>query len=196
MASKKKKPRPSRAGKGKPASDERYELFIAEYVKNGRNASAAARDAGYSEDAAAQIGNRLLRKDHIRKKISDLTAEHLSKVKLEGEQAMLRIQQIGVFDPRRIFDKDGCVLPPDEWPDDIACAIAGFEVKETFHPLTGRHTGYVKKVKFKDGLRAMEDMAQHLGQLKPDGAVNVNVPITVVNEDEVKKAREEIKNDC
>ena len=192
---KKKKLPPPRAGRGQPLRKERAQIFVTEYVAH-RNATKAAIAAGYSEHSAAAQAYKLLRRDDIKKMVSDLTAEHLSKVKLQGEQAMLRIQTIGVFDTRRIFDKNGCVLPPSEWPDDVAQSIAGFEVRETFHSITGKHTGYVKKVKFKDGLKALEDLSSHLGVLKTNSDTNVNVETTVVNEDDVRAKREKIKTDC
>lgn len=196
MAKKKKtKLRPPNAGKGKEARAEQHENFCLEFVVD-RNAARAARAAGYSEAAAKEVGYKLLTYAHIKQRISDLTAERFSKVIMEGEEVMRKIQAVGTYDPRRIFDKNGNVLPPAEWPDDIAAAIGGFEVRETYHPVTGRKTGYVKKVKWKDSLKALEDVAQHKGVLKQPGDVNVNVPVTVVNEDEVKKSREKIKNEC
>jgi phage terminase small subunit len=39
--------------------------FVAAFVSNGGNATAAAREAGYSEESARQSGSRLLHKPHV-----------------------------------------------------------------------------------------------------------------------------------
>lgn len=180
---------------GKAQRPESLELFCQEYVVD-RNASRAARAAGYSEHTAAEQGCRLLRKVHVKKRIGDLLAERYASIKMSAEEAMLVIQRTGMYDPRRIFDENANVLPPAQWPDDIACAIAGFEVREIYHPVTGRKTGYVKKVKWKDALRANEDIAKHLGALKDGAAINISAPTTVVSEEQLKEVDKKLDSDC
>ncbi len=46
---------------------QKQELFVAEYLNNGFNATQAAKDAGYSATSAYSIGNENLSKPEIRK---------------------------------------------------------------------------------------------------------------------------------
>jgi hypothetical protein len=57
---------------------EKQEAFAVAYVTNGGNATAAAKDAGYSEDAARVLGPRNLRNPLILQRIYDLTVQQIA----------------------------------------------------------------------------------------------------------------------
>lgn len=88
--------------------------------------------------------------DHYRA----LAAKHLD---LDAKRVAQEMTRVGMVDPRDILDEDGCVLPPEQWPENLARAVAGIEVFEKYTP-TGQYIGRVKKVKFNsknDALRML-----------------------------------------
>jgi len=48
------------------APNDMHKAFVVEYAANGGNATAAAKEAGYSERSAAELGRKLLTKPHVR----------------------------------------------------------------------------------------------------------------------------------
>lgn len=202
MAKKKAKARPKakrippNAGKGTPGrTDEKVEIFILEYCKD-QNGARAARAAGYSEHSAKEIAYELLTRPHVKQRVLNAIAEQKARVKLEADEILLGIKELAVADPRRLFNlKTGCVLPPAEWPDDIAGAVASFEVRETFNQW-GQLTGYVKKLKLWDKPKSQENLGRNQGLFKDVVDNNHSGQVAVVNEAEVKAMREKIKSEC
>lgn len=80
-------------------------------------------------------------------------------------QTILReLRDIGTFDIRSIFNADGGLLDPSEWPEAAARAVAGLDIFEEYSGSGDRReqTGWTKKVKFIDRLRALEKLGQTL----------------------------------
>lgn len=71
----------------KPAT-ERYKVFAASYLANGRNATQAALDAGYSPKTAAKQGSRLSKNVEVQKLIDDATKEVLEEKKITVNQVL------------------------------------------------------------------------------------------------------------
>ena len=57
---------------------EKQEAFAVAYVTNGGNATQAAKDAGYSDDAARVLGPRNLRNPLIQQRIYQLAVEEIA----------------------------------------------------------------------------------------------------------------------
>lgn len=131
-----------------------WETFCLEYIKDF-NATRAAIAAGSTIGSAAVLGYRLLRKDKILKRIEELTAGRNQRILLEGDEILGELKRIGDFDPRQIFEDNGTVKDPKDWPIDLAKAISSIEVKEIFAK-GGKLIGYTKKVKFWDKTKALE----------------------------------------
>lgn len=182
----KTRPKKTLSRAGKQARAEKHELFCLEFIKD-QNAARAARDAGYSEDTAKEIGHRLLTYVHIKARIKKLLDERMARTLLSGDEILLGIKHLAVADSRRLLDPvTGCVLPPGEWPDDVAQAVASFEVIEKFHPLTGQHTGYVKKVKLWDKPKSQENLGRNKGLFKDVVENQGSVTVVTVDEQQVR----------
>lgn len=80
------------------------------------------------------------------------------------ESILAELRKLGLVRIGDIFDEDHCLLPPDEWPEGIAAAIAGIEVQELWEGKGDerRQVGVVKKVKFYDKGRALELLGRNL----------------------------------
>jgi phage terminase small subunit len=183
----------------KQARLERYERFCQEYSKDA-NGSRSVMDAGFTKNpnSARAWAVSLLAKPNIKKRIQQLNDERNARTMLEGDQILLEIKKLAVSDIRRLLDpKTGCVLPASEWPDDMAVCVSGLEVIETFHPLTHKHTGYVKKLKLWDKPKSQENLGRNK-KLFTDVAENTNrttATVVVVDAEQVKSVVAQIEKD-
>lgn len=70
-----------------PATRQRYDLFIAEYLKD-RNASRAAKAAGYSENSRGITGHKLLKVAYVAKRVAEKAAQIVEKAEIEAEDIL------------------------------------------------------------------------------------------------------------
>jgi phage terminase small subunit len=145
--------------------DPREEAFVTEYMRdsNGRRAAIAA---GWSEGSAGTTANRLLSLKRIRESI---TREQQRLAHAEGvtrEKIVRETARLAFVDPRRMFGRGNRLLAPDEWPDDIASAVASIEVESR---KDGTELIRVAKIKFWDKNSALEKLFKHLGLEKSEG---------------------------
>lgn len=81
------------------------------------------------------------------------------------QRVLKELALIGTVDIRRIFRDDGGLLPPNEWPEDVARAISAVDIEELYEG-TGRdrqQVGFTKKIKMNDKLRALELIGKDRG---------------------------------
>lgn len=72
---------------------DKQERFCIEYVKDF-NASRSARDAGYSEKSAREIGSTLLTKNNIQERIKQLTKPALKKAGVDLQACLDTLSEI------------------------------------------------------------------------------------------------------
>lgn len=75
------------------AGTEKQARFVAAYVVNGGNATAAALEAGYSEKSASDIGYRLAKLPHINEAIMSELLQHKSRAGAVGLAAVVKVAQ-------------------------------------------------------------------------------------------------------
>lgn len=148
----------------------REHAFIEAYLSNGNNATQAAKTAGYSEKSAHVYGCNLLKKANVAKIISERQSELASKYKLTTEDVLAELAKIVRADLRNLFDENGALLPPGQWPDEVAGSVASVEVFEEF---AGRgedreSVGFTKKLKLWDKNSALEKAMKMLGMFQKD----------------------------
>ena len=88
---------------------------------------------------------------------------------LAAEALTMHIQAAATSDLREVFDEDGNMRPPNEWPDNIARAIQSVEVFEEFGQLpdgTKASIGTTKKIKLWDKPKSIELLGKLLGEFK------------------------------
>lgn len=83
------------------------------------------------------------------------------------ETVLREIRELGTFDIRKILNAQGGILPPNEWPDDVAKAIVGMDVSEEFDGSGDDRvqSGWLKKIKTVDKLKSLEMVAKNLSML-------------------------------
>jgi phage terminase small subunit len=157
-------------GTSKASAADRHQMFVDAFIRNGRNATQAAIAAGYSPRTARQQGARLLTDVSVCAGITKRSEKLAEKYELTTESVIAELSKIVHADPRKMFDADGCLLHPKNWPDELAGVIASVEVTEEF---SGRGesrelVGYTKKVKLWDKNSAIDKAMKHLGLFAED----------------------------
>lgn len=128
----------------------RHERFAQEMAK-GMTAAAAYHLAGYKSNRSQ--ATRLRDRPEIAARIAEMMALSAARSTVTAVEVIERFAVIARADIRRLFAADGTLLPPSDWPDDIAGAVAS--VKRS-------PTGIVT-VKLWDKPRALEGLARHFG---------------------------------
>jgi phage terminase small subunit len=143
--------------------NDQQERFCQEYVVDLNGTKAAAR-AGYSEKGAHVEASRLLRNPKVTARLSELQAARSKRTQITSDMVLLELAKLANSDLRRLFNANGELLPPSEWPDDVALAVSSVEVEELFDGYGQDRTqiGYTKKVKFWDKPKALELLGKHL----------------------------------
>jgi len=140
--------------------------FALEYLKDLNGAQAAIR-AGYAKNAAKEQAARLLTDANVKEIIEREQAKHAEKSGITIERVLAEYAKIGFADIRKVFDKDGEVLHPQEMDDDIAAAVTSVDVTTI---TSGRKDSKVisktHRVKLSDKKNALDSIARHLGMFK------------------------------
>lgn len=197
MAKKKRKLHPTMlVGKGERT--EKTEAFCLEYIKD-ENGARAARAVGYAEVGASVEACRLLAKPKVKARLEELRAQRNARVLLEGDEILLGIKHLATSDIRRLFNPEtGCLLPMNDWPDDVAVCVSSIEVEELFAGRgVDRHLiGHVKKLKLWDKPKSQENLGRNKGLFK-DGVEHSGKIVTEeVNEAQVKAEMDKAESEC
>lgn len=158
-----KSPTAAKANKSLSAKER---AFVRELPKDWNPTQAALR-AKYAESTArakapgwVAKSRHKSTKPHVWDAVHAKAAKQAENADISVEELLRAEKRIAHFDPRRLFDERGRVLPPHEWPDDVALAISGFEVTE----LPDGSCKYKIRPVAKGA--SLERMEKHLGMFK------------------------------
>lgn len=115
----------SRSITGPNGLEPKQELFVTEYLKD-RNATQAAIRAGYSKKTARQMGGENLTKPAIRDEINRRIEEHSRTAGIDRIACLAALDAAFRADIRNAFDASGNILPPEQWPDDVALLVTSY----------------------------------------------------------------------
>lgn len=147
---------------------ERQRKFLKEFPKD-LNATQAAIRAGYSPKTANEQGAQMVKslKAHLQATAAlPATAALSSQVsppqltdqsQSEMTRFLTRLNQLAYVDVRKMFDQHNNAIDIPDLPDDVAPAIAGFEITEEFEGRGAekKSIGFTKKFKLVDPLAAI-----------------------------------------
>lgn len=147
----------------KPKVSSKQKIFIKEYLID-KNATRAAKAAGYSEKTARSQGQRLLTKVDIKALLDRGIDQQCMKLELKADHILRELLRIATADVGLAFDDMGQMKPLSEIPEDVRRAISSLEVHEIFDGQgEGKMAiGLARKVKFWDKPRALEMLGRHL----------------------------------
>lgn len=154
---------------------DKQRLFIAEYLKD-KNATQAYLRAGYKNnpDVADSSAHRLLGNPRIANAIRQAMNRIEKRVMIAAENVLIELGKIAFADPRKVFAENGDLLPPKDWPDEIAGAIQAIEIEEIREPYTGDVIGKIKKIKFWDKNKALDNLGKHFKLFDDKIEININ----------------------
>ena len=139
---------------------ERHEKFCQEYVKCG-DAETAAMLAGYSLTNLEGTADKLINLQGIRDRIKQLGGTlpdlpPIAKMSMRERRDKVFEQwwRIAFFDPRRMYDKDGQLIPIHKLEAEVVAAIQSLKVDE---------------IKYHDKLKALDALARHMGMFSDIG---------------------------
>lgn len=145
------------------------------YLTNGQNGTQAYLSVFHTKNpASAGVGaSKLLKKGTDVRAYVDMckmftTDEALNHLTVTKTRILDEESKLAFIDVRKMFDFDGEFLPPRLWPEEIARAVAGFDVTQKWDPDNGKWQ-YKYKIKLQDKGRALQRLETVLGMNKADG---------------------------
>lgn len=131
----------------------RQAAFVREYLIC-RNATEAARKAGYSAATASSLGERLLRNVEVRAAVDAGLAEQAARLQITADMVQTARARCAFADTRRLFDQNGRPLAPHLLDDDIAAAIIGIDLNPD---------GSVKRYRLTEKSPHLAALSRHFG---------------------------------
>lgn len=148
--------------------------FADVYLVNGQNGTQAYLSVFHTKNpASAGVGaSKLLKKGTDVRAYVDLcarftTEESLSHLTVTKQRILDEESKLAFIDVRKMFDFDGEFLPPRLWPEEIARAVAGFDVDQRWDEKNDKWR-YKYKIKLNDKGRALQRLENVLGMNKAD----------------------------
>jgi len=145
-----------------------HEIFVANYLKT-KNATAAARAAGFSEKSAHTQGSRLLKRLDIQGQIAQASAKSEAKAENLAEKVLAELSTLAFSNMQDCFDPaTGELLPINILPRDVAATLTAFENNKGF-----------QKIKTGSKMGALELLSKITQLVKQDQASNQAIQIIV-----------------
>src|ERR1700760_3390415 len=153
--------------------NQRQQLFVANYLKT-RNASAAARAAGYATASASVTGSKLLRSPMVAAAIAAHEAKTEKTNVSLAEKAMTELSTLRFGNLQDCFDADGNLLPISKMPREVAATLTAFENSKGF-----------QRIKQGSKLSALELLSKITQLQKADSEQKTNIQIIVSQQAEL-----------
>lgn len=164
----------------------KQELFCQEYIID-LNATQAAIRAGYSKKTAFVTGFENLNKPYIQERIAELNKDRAEATGITQKRVLEEYAKIAFFDIRKLYDPEGNLTKIKDFDDISAGVVSGIKVLEEFGQDSSGNkvvTGVVKEVKLADKLRALQDLAKHLGIFEKDNKQKQVIQFNISHDDE------------
>jgi len=145
---------------------DKRENFCHEYLVDFNGTQAAIR-AKYNPSSAHATAWDLLQRKDIQRRLDELRKKALKANDLTPERVLAECKRIALCDVKDAFDDNGCVKDIKDVPDDIRKAISSFEVEE-IKDRKGKTTGWIKKIKFWNKDKNLENLMKYFGQFEKD----------------------------
>lgn len=169
--------------------------FCQLWVERGRgHAYSCWIDAGFKPRATRNATDNaihlLLSNPEIKAYCDTLRQHAADAARVTVEELAAVMAGIVRADRRKLYDRYGTILPPDQWPDDVAATVEQVESEEVFEPVPGekgkkRLRGYVRKVKTASRLAAaakLMEWKRMTGGDKQDAGKKAADPLVVGGE--------------
>lgn len=139
----------------------KQQRFVNEYLID-LNATQAAIRAGYSAKTAEQLAYQQLHKTSVQTAIAKCMKAREVRTEITQDRVLAEYAKLAFLDPRRFYDEAGQLIAVNMLPADVAAALVGVDVIETYDKESNSAIT-TKKVKFADKKGALDSVARHLG---------------------------------
>jgi len=155
--------------------------FCQHYAAHG-NAAEAYRQADYrnsksSDGAVRHAAHDKLTKANIRRYIRLLRQQAADAARVTVDELAVGFTQVAYADRTGVFNPDGTMKPPGEWPAELRSIIAGVEAEDIEEWDDDRKckvtVGRRWKVKFERSMEARKVLAQWRGMIGSDKSAKV-----------------------
>ena len=141
---------------------EKQARFAREYALDGNGTQAALR-AGYSARTAGKTATGLVANSAVQRAIQAKQRAIAVARGATPDQIKSELAAIAFARPMQMFDDEGRLRPPAEWPDELQACVASFEVVRRNVESGDGHRDIIWKVKFWDKVKALELLGRHTG---------------------------------
>lgn len=140
----------------------RQQVFCREYMRdfNGTRAYKAAGFNVTSDGSAAANASRLLKDDNVKAYMEELRQEFFMNAEITTEQIIAQYKKLAFNDARSLYNEQGELKDPKDWPDEIAAAVVSFEVA------VDEDGNVIKKVKLIDRKGSLDSLSRINGLFK------------------------------
>jgi phage terminase small subunit len=166
------------------------DIYFADKEMNATHAYKAVYPSCNSDDAARASAARLLTNVNVVAYLQQKRTKLANKFEITQERILEEYAKIAFFNPKRLFEPDGKPIPISDLDDDVAAAIAGLDVQETYegNGANREFTGYTKKYKIADKKTTLDSLAKHLGMFTE----NIKITADVVTTSKIDELMESI----
>lgn len=119
------------AGQQPPAglTPAQYTFALTYLEKFNATAAYRAGHPGVTENTARVEGSRTLANPDVRSYLRERLEPRWKAMQMTGDEALARVSLDAQADIRLLFDHRGRLLPPSQWPDEIAHSVEAVEMK-------------------------------------------------------------------
>lgn len=140
-------------------------VFAEHYALTGNKAASAIK-AGSTPVSAGVTANRWLRNVMVKQFLDNRSKKHADflgeKFDITAQRVLQEMAAIAFFDPGKLYDENGQLLPLNKMDEFTRRAVSGVDVKELTDS-DGALIGYTSKVKPVSKVAALELLGRHLG---------------------------------
>lgn len=133
--------------------------FVAEYLRDSNGTQAAIR-AGYSPHTARNQASQMLSNVKVRQAVQEGFDRLFRSCEISAERTMRQLANVAFFDPARLFDDTGRVLPLGSMPPEIRNALETVTF-ESRSGGSGTDCTVVQRTRFGGRLAATVALAKH-----------------------------------
>jgi len=153
----------------KPGSlTEQQKRFVEEVLAGEKfDLGAAALRAGYKHKSVA---TKLLAKHQVATALGKGIRERSIRMQVTADQVLSHLACIAFFNPKRLLDAEGKLIPLKDLPDEVAICLQSLKVSiKEEDGADGVEVVEVREsdLKFWDKLGALDSLAKHLGLFAP-----------------------------
>jgi len=160
--------------------------FVDEYLID-LDAERAALEAGYSKTVARTksycwvSNSKQNKKPHVFEAVQEAFKNRAKRTEITQDRVLQEFSKISFFDPRKLYNDEGNLLPVHKLDADVAAAIGGVDV--VCRKIGDIEIEITKKVKFIDKKGALDSLAKHLGMFDgkgklPDAPADITINYT------------------